>query len=47
MHSIFLSKRRGYTDVHQGVLARSCRKDFVLIRGRELLEVPISRYSLK
>ena len=36
-----LSKRRRNTDVFQGVLARLCREDFVLMRGRELLEVPL------
>ena len=35
-----LSKRRRYNDVFQGVLARLCREDFVLMRGKELLEVP-------
>ena len=35
-----LSKRRRNTDVFQGVWARLCREDFVLMRGREFLEVP-------
>ena len=36
-----LSKRRSYTDVYQGVLAKLCREDFALMRGRELLEVSL------
>ena len=40
-----LSKRRSYTDVYQGVLARLCREDFVLMRGRELLEVPLCLFA--
>ena len=37
-----LSKLRRNTVVFQGDLARSCREDFVLMRGRVLLEVPSS-----
>ena len=36
-----LSKRRSYTDVYQGALAKLCREDFALMRGREFLEVPL------
>ena len=35
-----LSKSRSYTDVYQGILARLCHEDFVLMHGREFLEVP-------
>ena len=35
-----LSKRRRNTDVFQGVLARLCREDSVLMRGKGFLEVP-------
>ena len=34
-----LSKLRRNTDVFQGVLARLCREVFVLMRGKEFLEV--------
>ena len=42
-----LSKRRRYTDVYQGVLAKLCREDFVLMCGRELLEVPSNNFRKK
>lgn len=40
IYSRILSKLRRNTDVFQGVLARLCREDFALMRGKELLEVP-------
>ena len=40
-----LSKCSRYTDVYQGILAKLCREDFVLMRGRELLEVPYIYYT--
>ena len=40
IYSRMLSKLRRNTDVFQGDLARLCREDSVLMRGREILEVP-------
>ncbi len=37
-----LSKCRRNTDVFQEVLARLCREDFVLMRGKGFLEIPLS-----
>ncbi len=37
-----LSKLRRNTDVFQGALAGLCREDSVLMRGWELLEVPLN-----
>ena len=40
-----LSKLRRNTDVFQGVLTKLCREDFVLMRGKEFLEVPFIQMS--
>ena len=42
-----LSKLRRNTDVFQGVLTKLCREDFVLMRGKEFLEVPLRQQSVE